>query len=66
MPGFYTFEKITRFYNFPSTFKIQFFGIDATESQEAQRDLAQNLVERDRGKELMEWERIARNQELQS
>src|SRR5438105_4764296 len=41
----------------------KFFGIDATESQEVQKDLAQNLVGRDRGKDFMEREKINRVQE---
>ena len=44
----------------------KFFGIDATESQEVQKDLAQNLVGRDRGSSFMEREKDNRNQELQT
>src|SRR5438128_2965170 len=44
----------------------KFFGIDATESQEAQKDLAQNLMGRDRGKDFMERERSQRIQEQQT
>ena len=43
-----------------------FFGIDTSGAQEAQKDMAQNLAGRDRGKDFMEREKIARNQELQT
>src|SRR5947207_3029782 len=40
-----------------------FFGIDTSGAQEAQKDMAQNLVGRDRGSSFMEREKDNRNQE---
>ena len=43
-----------------------FFGVDVSGAQEAQKDMAQNLVGRDRGSSFMERERINRVQEQQT
>ena len=43
-----------------------FFGVDVSGAQEAQKDMAQNLVGRDRGSSFMERERSQRIQEQQT